>query len=57
MSKYVIGNFIYNKRVLVVVKLEHGTHVMDFSEWKRVYGKLHPEHWIKKPERLDKTAI
>lgn len=45
MDIEVIASFICCGEYMVVVKLEHGTHVMSHEEWKRVYGKLHPELW------------
>ena len=45
MSKEVIGDFICCGEYMVVVELEHGTHVMSYDEWKSVYGKLHLELW------------
>lgn len=45
MDIEVIASFICFGKYMVVVKLEHGTHVMSHDEWKRVYGKLHPELW------------
>ena len=54
MSKEVIGDFICCGEYMVVVKLEHGTHVMSYDEWKSVYGKLHPELW-KNGERVRKN--
>lgn len=45
MDIEVIASFICCGEYMVVVKLEHGTHVMTHEEWKRVYGKLHPELW------------
>ena len=45
MNKEVIASFICCGEYMVVVELEHGTHVMSYNEWRRVYGKLHPELW------------
>ena len=54
MKNEIIANFnCFGKRI-VVVKLEHGTHVMSYEEWKSVYRKLHPERWKLREER--KTA-
>lgn len=45
MREDVIRDFICNGKHMVVVKLEHGVHVMPYEEWKSVYGKLHLERW------------
>ena len=54
MSKEVIGDFICCGERMVVVELEHGTHVMSYDGWKSVYGKLHPELW-KNSKRVRKN--
>lgn len=45
MSEEIIASFICCEKYMVVVKLERGTHVMPYEEWKWVYGQLHPELW------------
>ena len=45
MSKEVIGDFISGNKKMIIVRLEHGTHVMPYEEWKSVYGRLHPDRW------------
>lgn len=45
MSKEIIAGFICCGEYMVIVKLKHGTHVMPYNEWKKVYGQLHPERW------------
>lgn len=47
MDKEIIRSFICQGKYMVVVKLENGVHVMEYDEWKFVYGKLHPERWKK----------
>lgn len=47
MSEEIIASFICCEKYMVVVKLERGTHVMPYEDWKWVYGKLHPELWMK----------
>ena len=44
----VVGNFKVNGTDYVVVKLENATHVMPETDWKKCYGKLHPERWNRK---------
>ena len=45
MSEEIIASFICCEKYMVVVKLENGTHVIPYEEWKWVYGQLHPELW------------
>ncbi len=45
MSEEIIASFSCCGKYMVVVKVERGTHVMSYEEWKRVYGQLHPELW------------
>jgi len=47
MNEEIIASFICCGKCMVVVKLEHGTHVMSYEEWKWAYGQLHPELWMK----------
>lgn len=54
MNEEVLSIFICGGDYMVIVKLEHGVHVMPMKEWKSVYGRLHPERW-KVPKRK-KTA-
>lgn len=42
-----IREFMCNGTMMVIVRLEHGVHTMPLDEWKRTYGKLHPERWNK----------
>lgn len=41
----VVGKFAINGMDYVVVKMESAVHVMPEMDWKKVYGKLHPEKW------------
>lgn len=43
----VVGKFTTNGINYVVVKMENATHVMPETDWKKTYGKLHPERWRK----------
>ena len=43
----VVGNFVVNGVAYVVVRLENTSHVMSELDWKKCYGKLHPEKWKK----------
>ena len=45
MSEDIIASFVCCEKYMVVVKLEHGTHVMPYEEWKWAYGQLHLELW------------
>lgn len=45
MSREVVKHFICCGKQMVIVELENSAHVMTLEEWKRVYGKLHPERW------------
>ena len=45
MNTQIIADFVCYGEYMVVVKLDHGTHVMSYDEWKNVYGKLYPERW------------
>lgn len=44
----ILGKFTTNGVDYVVVKLENATHVMTEMDWKKTYGKLHPERWDRK---------
>lgn len=44
----IIGKFTVGKEKHVVVKMDHAVHTMPESDWKRLYGCLHPEKWNKK---------
>lgn len=59
MNTEVIDDFVCCGKHMVIVKLEHGAHVMTMDEWKRIYGKLHPERWEngKRVSRKRKIAI
>ena len=46
--KMIVGKFAINGTDYVVVKMESATHVMPKMDWKKVYGKLHPEKWNRK---------
>lgn len=54
MDKEIVLNFICYGKHMVIVKLEHGVHVMDMDEWKRIYKNYHSENWNKNKRR--KTA-
>lgn len=41
----VTGKFTINGIDWVTVRLENGIHVMPETDWKKIYGKLHPERW------------
>lgn len=43
----VVGKFTVNGVYYVVVKLENATRVMPEVDWKKTYGRLHPERWNK----------
>ena len=43
----IVGKFAINGTDYIVVKMESATHVMPEMDWKKVYGKLHPEKWNK----------
>lgn len=40
-----IKEFECNGKEMIIVKTKGATHVMDKEEWKRVFGKWHPERW------------
>lgn len=44
----IIGKFIVNDKTYIVLKGYGATHVMPESEYKKIWGILHPEHWEKK---------
>lgn len=46
MSREVVKHFICCGKQMVIVELENSAHVMTLEEWKRVYGKLHPERGL-----------
>lgn len=54
MDKEIVVNFICCGKHMVIVKLEHGTHVMDVEEWKQINKKRHMKYREKK--RNLKTA-
>ncbi len=37
--------FECNGKEMVIVKVTDAAHVMDKEEWKKVFGKWHPERW------------
>lgn len=41
----IIRDFVSHGKRMVIVKLEHGTHVMTEDEWKWVFGQSRPERW------------
>lgn len=45
MNEEIVANFTCCGKHMVVVKLEHGTHVLTIDEWKRIFGKNHFERW------------
>lgn len=47
-NKVIVGRFTTNGIDYVVVKLENATHVMPETDWRKTYGKLHPERWKKR---------
>lgn len=49
----VIRKFKCCEEIMVVVKMENATHVMTESEWKWIYGILHPERWKDNVKSLD----
>ena len=55
MREEVIGDFVCRGNHMVIVRLEHGAHVMTYDEWKSIYGKFHPERW-ENLKRNRKTA-
>ena len=57
MSTEVIGDFVCCGTRMVIVKLEHGVHVMPYGEWRKVYGKLHPERWQNKERASARKKI
>lgn len=55
MMEEVIRDFVCRGNHMVIVRLEHGVHVMTYDEWKSIYGKFHPERW-ENLKRNRKTA-
>lgn len=45
MSTKIISSFICCGEHMIIVKLEHGVHVMSYDEWEKVYEKLYPDRW------------
>lgn len=45
MKTEVISSFICYGKYMVTVRVGNAVHVMPCDEWKKVYGKLHPERW------------
>ncbi len=45
MNYELIKEFKCNGKEMVIVKLSGAAHVMDKEEWKKVFGKWHPERW------------
>ena len=59
MREEVIGDFVCGGNHMVIVRLEHGVHVMAYDEWKFIYGRLHHERWenLKGSKRLLEDAV
>lgn len=45
MDKEYVSTIICNGKHYVIVEMKNAAHVMPADEWKRIYGKLHPEMW------------
>ncbi len=45
MDYKLIKEFECNGKEMVIVKTNCAAHVMDKEEWKKVYGRWHPERW------------
>lgn len=45
MDKEYVSTIICNGEHYVIVEMKNAAHVMSVDEWKRIYGKLHPEMW------------
>ena len=43
----IIGKFMVGEEKHVIVTMNHATHTMPETDWKRLYGNLHPEKWKK----------
>lgn len=44
----VIKQFECCEKQMVIVRIGNNVHVMDEDEWKKVYGRNHPERWEQK---------
>lgn len=42
-----IREFMCNGKQMVIIRIKNCVHTMPLDEWKRTYGKLHPERWNK----------
>lgn len=51
MNKKIVAYFTCCGKYMVIVKLEHGTHVMDLREWEWMNKKQHSKHWNKNKRR------
>jgi len=57
MNYKLIKEFECNGKEMVIVKVNGAAHVMDKEEWKKVFGKWHPERWkYKKKDKHKKLA-
>jgi len=45
MDYEVIKVFECNGEGMIIVKVSGAAYVMDKEEWKKVFGKWHPERW------------
>ncbi len=55
MKTEVIGEFICCGKSMVIIRLENSAHILTKEEWKKTYGKLHPERFAEK-NRKQKSA-
>lgn len=51
-----INEFECCGKVMVIVRKSNSCHVMTMKEWRKVYGRNHPERWengvrVKKKQR------
>lgn len=54
MNKENVKRFLCCGKQMVLVKLENSAHIMDYDEWKKVYGNLHPERWKKSKDKKNR---
>ena len=45
----VIRKFKLQDKIFLVIRLKSGAaHIMEEYEWRKIYGRLHPERWKQK---------
>lgn len=44
----IVEEFNCNGKHMITVKIGRNVHVMDYVEWRKIYGRNHQEKWTEK---------